>query len=218
MPARTLPNLGLQAFFDLGEDGWKDEMDTNVLKLSVLVQGHVDSIEAALPGAPAEGDIVILDEAHGTNPNEIAVYDAAAWVYIVPAEGWMMYNLDDSTLYQFNGATWEAFASGGGSGALTVKSEAGTAYTAVLADANKYIRFTNAAAIDFTIPAEASVNFPVNTVIAIEQADTGVVTLVEDTGVTLNSRGALLNTAGQFAVVQVKKVAADEWTVIGDVA
>ena len=97
-------------------------------------------------------------------------------------------------------------------------TQSGTSYTAVLGDAEGYIRFTNSSPIAFTIPTNASVAYPTGTVITVEQADAGVVTLTPDTGVTLNSRGGLLATAGQYAVAQLKKVATNTWTVIGDVA
>src|SRR3990167_5115027 len=64
----------------------------------------------------------------------------------------------------------------------TSKSEAGTAYTAVLADANKYILFTAATAVAFTIPPNSSVAFPVDTVIALEQNGAGVVTITPGAG------------------------------------
>jgi hypothetical protein len=45
------------------------------------------------------------------------------------------------------------------------------------------------------------------------------VTVVAGAGVTINSRGAALATAGQFAVAGLKKVdAADTYTFTGDVA
>ncbi len=97
-------------------------------------------------------------------------------------------------------------------------SQTGTSYTAVLGDANTYIRFNNASSIAFTIPPNGSVAFPIDTVITVEQVGAGVVTLTPGSGVTLNSRGSLLQTAGQYAVCQLKKVATNTWTVIGDVA
>jgi hypothetical protein len=106
MPSRTLPGLGLKGDWDLGEDLYKDEMDVNLRVLSVVAGQQVLEIVAAEPGAPAEGDIVILDETHATHANEIAVYDEAAWRYIVPIEGMQMYNLDDGERYTFDGAEW----------------------------------------------------------------------------------------------------------------
>src|SRR3990167_2152517 len=93
-------------------------------------------------------------------------------------------------------------------------TQSGTSYTAVLADANTYIQFTNGAAVAFTIPPNASVAFEIGTVIAIEQNGAGVVTFTAGAGVTLNSRGGLVATAGQYAVAQAKKVATNTWVII----
>lgn len=109
---RTLPNLGLKAFFDLGEDGWKDEMDYNMLVLSVLAQATVLSKVAATPGAPANGDRHIFDETHPTQANKIAIRDDGAWVYVTPLEGWIVYNQAANYCEQFDGAVWDQFSPG----------------------------------------------------------------------------------------------------------
>jgi hypothetical protein len=109
--------LALKGDWDLGENGWKADMDFNLLKLSVLTQGSVQDIVAAEPGAPAEGDIVILDDTHATHPNEIAVYDEGAWVYIAPWDGLLLWNEATSTYYSFTTADgWAELATGGGGG------------------------------------------------------------------------------------------------------
>jgi hypothetical protein len=87
-------------------------MTANVLKLSVLTQGRVLSKLAALPGAPAANDTHILDETHGTHPNEIVVYDNAAWVYIVPLVGWRVYNAGAGYHEEFDGTSWSEVTSG----------------------------------------------------------------------------------------------------------
>lgn len=99
--------------------------------------------------------------------------------------------------------------------AAPINSVAGTAYTAVLADAGKYLRFTNAAAVAFTIPANGSVAYQIGTEIHGIQAGAGALTLVPDTGVTLNSSGADLTLAGQFSGFTAKKVGTNEWDVVG---
>lgn len=119
MAGRALPNLGLTGFWTLGEDNWNDENDLNLLKLSVLVQPVVDDIVAAEPGSPADGDVYILDETHATHPNEIAVRDAGAWVYIEPVAGWMVHVTAEDAFYKFSGATWAEFSGGGGGGTVT---------------------------------------------------------------------------------------------------
>lgn len=105
---------------------------------------------------------------------------------------------------------------GGSSGGASVSSQSGTSYTAVLADANTYIRFTNGSAISFTIPPNSSEAFPVGTVIEVEQAGAGALSFVAGSGVTLNSRASDLTLAGQYAVAFAKKVATDTWTINGD--
>lgn len=94
----------------------------------------------------------------------------------------------------------------------------GTAHTLVLTDDGQYLRALNSADTTITVPAEADVAFSLGTAIVIEQGGAGTVTLAPAGGVTLNSRGGALASAGQFAVFQLKKVAADEWTIVGDVA
>lgn len=120
MAARTLPNLGLRAFYALGEDDWKDDQDLGLLKLSVLVQPVVADILAAEPGAPANGDVVVLDETHATHPNEIAIRDDGAWVYVEPVEGWKVYVAAENADYRFDGTTWVEVVEGGGGGGGTV--------------------------------------------------------------------------------------------------
>jgi hypothetical protein len=113
MPARTLPNIGLQGFFALGEDGWKDEMDLNLLKLSVLVQGTVIDKVSSLPGTPSNGDVYILDETAASDANSVAIRDADAWVYVTPSEGWFLYNRTADRFELFGGATWAEYAPAG---------------------------------------------------------------------------------------------------------
>lgn len=117
MPARTLPNLGLQAFFDLGEDEWNDEMDLNMLKLSVLTQGGAISKVSTTPGTPTDGDVHIFAGDHPTNANDIAVYDVDTWKYITPEEGWLVYNRDQNYFELFDGSAWAEFETGGGGAA-----------------------------------------------------------------------------------------------------
>lgn len=117
-----IAELGTPAFFLYGESGWNDEYDLNMLTLSVLVQGRVESIVADLPGAPDLGDIHILDEDHPTLPNRVIVRDLVGpegeeeeeWVMIVPKEGWLLYNLATDGYIKFDGTAWVEFVGGGG--------------------------------------------------------------------------------------------------------
>lgn len=116
MVSRTLPNLGLTGFFDLGEDGWKDEMDLNLLLISCLAQGGVISTVSATPGSPTDGDVYLFDDTHPTQANKIAIRDNGAWVYVTPVEGWKVYDRTAELFRYFTGTEWAEFvASGGGS-------------------------------------------------------------------------------------------------------
>lgn len=99
---------------------------------------------------------------------------------------------------------------------LTVNEETGTDYELVLADAETYLRLTDAYAITLTVPAEDDVAFPVGTSVLLEQGGLGAITITPAVGVTLNSEGGKLTTADQYAVAQLVKVAADTWTVAGN--
>ncbi len=90
-------------------------------------------------------------------------------------------------------------------------------HTAQTADANTYQQFTNAADCTLTLPLNATIPIAIATVIAIEAHSTGKVTVAAAGGVTLNCRGGLFSTAGQYAVIQAKKIATDEWVLMGDV-
>jgi hypothetical protein len=101
----------------------------------------------------------------------------------------------------------------------TVGAVADTTYTLVLSDASKYLRFTNAAGCAVTVPAEASVAFPIDTEIVFRQSGAGAVSIAGDTGVTINGLTGFLNeTAMQGAIITIKKVAADEWDIFGHLA
>jgi len=101
---RTLPGLALNGFWPLGTSGWKDDLDSDLLKLSVLTQLTVDSFEAAEPGTPLGGEIVILTA--GANVNDIAVYDEDHWEYITPLAGFRAWLKVPGATYLFDGTDW----------------------------------------------------------------------------------------------------------------
>jgi hypothetical protein len=97
-----------------------------------------------------------------------------------------------------------------------VTTQSGTSYTGVLADANTTILFTNAGAITFTLPPNASVAYPIGTLIEFIQMGGGAVTPAQGAGVTLNVRTGFSQTAGQYAVAAVRKVDTNVWVLTGD--
>lgn len=97
-----------------------------------------------------------------------------------------------------------------------VNTQTGTAYTFALTDAGCRVEGNNASAITFTIPPNSSVAFSIGTWIEVEQYGAGAITIAAGAGVTLRSRGALVNTNGQYSVVRLYKRATDEWVLSGD--
>ena len=101
MAARTLPGIGLTGGRAAGEDGWADEMNANLLRLSVLTQLSVISRVASLPASPADGDIYIV-----TADSRVAARDAGTWVYFAPIEGWSAWDRDANVRLTYNGTAW----------------------------------------------------------------------------------------------------------------
>ena len=92
--------------------------------------------------------------------------------------------------------------------------QTGTSYTLVLGDAGKSVWCDNASAVAVTIPTNASVAYPTNTVILIGQEGAGSVTISGDTGVTVNGVSAGSFEIGeQYASVAIVKKGTDEWII-----
>jgi hypothetical protein len=219
MAARALPNLGLQAFFDLGEDGWNDEYDLNFLMLSVLVQGGVISKVSATPGAPTDGDTHIFDETHPTQANKIAVRDDGAWVYFTPLEGWLVYNRTANYFEWFNGTVWAELTTGGGGGGpslSTVQVEAAD-YVVDPADVGNYIRLTSSSAKSVTVDPESTTALPDNGEWTFRNVGAGDATFIEGSGVTIVPPNGGTLVVPQDGTVTLKRVAADEFDLMGQV-
>lgn len=99
----------------------------------------------------------------------------------------------------------------------SVQTQSGSTWTPTGADINTYNRFdTSTAGCTVTVPTNADVAFTIGTEIHGRQAGPGQVTIVGDTGVTVNAQYGSDNiTAGEGASFTLKKVAADEWDVMG---
>lgn len=99
-----------------------------------------------------------------------------------------------------------------------ISDQAGTTYTFALADQALWTRFTANSGVAATVPPNSSVAYPIGTVIEGSTAGTGTVTFTQGAGVTINSRGGILTTAGQFAAWMLKKTAINTWLLTGDIA
>lgn len=88
-------------------------------------------------------------------------------------------------------------------------------YTLVLADADLIVEMDVATGNNLTVPTNASVAFPVGTMIHILQVNAGQTVVVPDTGVTINS-SSTLKLRTQWSVATLLKRATDTWLLFGD--
>jgi hypothetical protein len=112
--------------------------------------------------------------------------------------------------------SWATDATGGGGSSYSaVRTQSGTTYTLVLGDAGDYIQTTSTTAVTITVPPQSSVTWAADTEIYFEQNNTGQITIAAGSGVTINS-SETLKTAARYAVVALKRVASDTWTLTGE--
>jgi hypothetical protein len=107
--------------------------------------------------------------------------------------------------------------------AFTVNADATADYTAVLADQYQVlVPMNKATAVDFKIPTNASVAFPVGTAITILNKGVGDVTISATTSATTTvlSAGAVAAspTLAQYKTAVIIKTAADVWYCAGGIA
>ena len=132
---------------------------------------------------------------------------------------------DDTDLVKDGAAAIRTVGNGFDSavGQLTLNAQTAT-YTAVLTDnRNKLVTMSVAGANDFTIPTNASVAFPIGSVINVIQIGAGQTTIkaVTPGTTTISSTGASAvapKLMAQFSAASCVKVATDTWYVIGDIA
>jgi hypothetical protein len=107
--------------------------------------------------------------------------------------------------------------------AFTINAQSGTTYTVVAADQYQVlVRATNASAKTFSIPTDATLNYPIGTAITFLNSGAGDLTInaVTSGTTTITSAGA---TSAAPKVEQHKaataiKLAANAWTVAGAVS
>lgn len=87
-------------------------------------------------------------------------------------------------------------------------------YTLVIGDISKVIEMNVAGANTLTVPPNSSVAFEVGTVIEVMQYGAGQTTITPGSGVTLRTAGDL-TIADQYGTVALRKIATDEWHVVG---
>ena len=86
-------------------------------------------------------------------------------------------------------------------------------YTLAIGDINTVV-LMNGSNLTLTVPTNASVAFPVGTIVNVYNANSTDVTIVGASGVTVRNAGAL----GEFGEVSLRKRGTDEWVLAGNVS
>jgi len=92
-------------------------------------------------------------------------------------------------------------------------------YTATLDDANRIIEFDSGSGTTLTIPPESTADFEVGVIIGVYRQGTGSVTVAPGSGVTIrsaNGQTGVRTLAGQYAEASLRKRAADDWVLVGN--
>ncbi len=102
---------------------------------------------------------------------------------------------------------------------VPIFDDATTALTLALTHAGAIVRQSNAGAIATTVPANASVAFPIGTSIGLRQVAAGAITVSGAGGVTINvPTGHTAVSRAQGSSLALVKVATDTWDLTGDLA
>lgn len=88
--------------------------------------------------------------------------------------------------------------------------------TLTSSNSTQYIRVTSATPVTISVPQKANVNWKQGAEIHIEQSGLGQVSFIGEEGVTIQAAQSFnLKTREQFAVVTLKNVTTDKWTIFG---
>lgn len=91
-------------------------------------------------------------------------------------------------------------------------------YTLALTDKGKIVEGFKATGMSIEVPPNASVAFPIGTIIDLCQMGAGQVTIVAGSGVTIRSSDGKLKLRGQYSTATLYKRGTDEWVLCGDLA
>lgn len=190
-------------YWDATAGIWRRQLSvTNLSDLNTKPINDLDDVDAA---SPNNDEILIYNSTSGN-------WENGAVGTIVPDDS--VSSLSDTSITSasngeslvYDGTEWiNSFP------ILLENSEQTADYTLTLADAGKVVNMNKSGAANLTIPTNASVAFPVGTVIGIYNQSADDVTVAGDTGVTLRNAG----TVGQYAEASLRKRATDEWVLVG---
>lgn len=100
---------------------------------------------------------------------------------------------------------------------LNVITDTGTTRTPALTDASAYILCTHGSGMTVTLPQDSAVAFPTGSQIVFERNGAGTLTFAAGTGATVNSKDSTLTCATRYTTIAAVKIAANTWTIFGNI-
>lgn len=97
---------------------------------------------------------------------------------------------------------------------LSINSQVGTAYTLALTDAQRIIENTSSNTLTVTVPLNATVPYPLGTVVEFHLYGTGSIVIAGASGVVVRSPAGLKLTT-RYASAALRLRSADEWILSG---
>jgi hypothetical protein len=216
--------------------GWDTPDDTDLVKdgaAAIRTLGSsIDTTTKNLNPETTLGDIAYRSATANTNTRLPIGSNGQILAVSAGVPAWI--NNDQGDITEVQAGTGISVASGTGpipvisydyraGSAVTLNAQTAT-YTAVLTDADqKLVTMSVASANNFQIPTNASVAFPVGTVINVIQIGAGQTTIQAVTSgtTTISSTGATATAPklrAQYSAASCIKVATDTWYVVGDIS
>lgn len=118
-------------------------------------------------------------------------------------------NVINQIQYYYNGS-WRSVND---STTLSAKTDN---YTLALSDAGNTITMSSSSQKYITVPANSDVPFPIGTRLDVLALGTGLVSLTEGVGVTINSKNGNKDIAAQYSGASLVKINTNTWILVGD--
>ena len=171
-------------------------------KGDILVASAADTAEKV--GVGSDGQALVADSAQTAGVAWATPTDTTK----MPLAGGTFTGAIDGTDATFTGTTTTY---------LNVITDSGTTRNPGLTDASAYILCTHATGMTVMLPQNSTVAFPVGTTIYFERNGAGTLTFAAGTGAIVNSKDATLTCGDRYTTVASVKIAADTWTLIGNI-
>lgn len=98
----------------------------------------------------------------------------------------------------------------------SISAQTGTSYTITATDENSIITFSNASAVSVTAPSDSTEDLPLGFIVHLHQTGAGQVSVVADTGVTIQYAYSL-DARAQYSSLSLMKIAANTYVLVGDI-